>query len=98
MKNKKFTNEVRINHIKKWYKFFLNLTESWDGDLGVELAYLFGAMARGEKIDASTNSSVVDVLIENNIGPKESIWHYINLIDDEWESISLDQFKKSYKS
>ena len=77
-------NDKRIALIKKWADLFMSNTDSWEGDLGLSLAYLFPAMANDKVIEVFEGDKILEVLSWMDLSPtdKEEIWKYLILGED----------------
>jgi hypothetical protein len=81
----KRTPEQRLELIKTWSDWFYQRTESFEGELGLQLAYLWPAIAKAHVIEVSASSCIVK-LLEKFLVPKHSeIWGYIDQINDDEE-------------
>lgn len=83
-RRKKRTAEQRLTLIKKWCQFFVDRTDTFDGELGTGLAYLWPAIARGGFCEFAEDHALVRILRypSNNIGKNSPIWDYIEVQDD----------------
>jgi hypothetical protein len=75
---KKRANDLqRLRLITKWADRLYTKTETWQGSLGTELAYLFAAIARGGHVALTRRSALVRLLRREGISAKEDIWRHI---------------------
>ena len=66
--------------IRKWSDWFYKHTESFDGALGRQLAYLWPAVVKGEQIEVTPQSAIVRLLRRHNIQDDDTIWCFIDII------------------
>jgi hypothetical protein len=71
----------RLRLIAYWAGRLYTSTESWRGSLGMEIAYLFAAIARNQKISLKPRSSLVRLLRCERITSRNPIWKFIVLED-----------------
>lgn len=78
------TAEQKIELIQKWSDWFYSHTDSFEYDnLGVEIAYLYAAIARNSCIqifDPEDRNPLVKLLMENAVSPSDEIWEYIERV------------------
>ena len=67
----------RIELIQKWSKWFYERRETFTGELALQLAYLWPAIANEHVISASKSSEIVQVLEEFRVPKHSEIWDYI---------------------
>lgn len=80
----KKTPQERIDLISHWSMWFYENTESWHGELGMEIAYLQMAVAMGKRIELGRSSALVRTLIDLSAhDPEPGIWEYIDLTSDD---------------
>lgn len=84
LRRKKRTPEQRLALIKKWSEFFMDCTETFEGELGTGLAYLWPSIAKGGYCEFAEDHALVRVLRypSNNVGKNSPIWDYIEVMDD----------------
>jgi hypothetical protein len=73
----------RITLIRKWADWFYNHVDSYKGRIGMQLAYLWPAIASGRKIEVSEGDAIVQVLRTENVPESEPIWEYLDVTLDE---------------
>lgn len=71
--------EDRIHLILTWSTWFYDHTETFNGALGLSLAYLWPAIARGGRIEVAAHSAIVRLLKREGIPPRSEIWNYIDV-------------------
>ena len=79
------TGGQRARLIAKWATRFYDITESWNWPIGMQLAYLFAAMARGSHVALRRNSALVR-LLRQEACPRTSIWRFTRLRSKRSES------------
>lgn len=73
------TDKRRIQAIKTAYRAALDATNTFDGAVGRDLAYLAGALASGSSVTLSDGSSLVRILRENTESANDKlIWETIS--------------------
>ena len=73
---------ARLELIKEWSDWFYARTDSFEGELGLQLAYLWPAIAKAHKIEVSPSSAIVRVLEQFHVPPHSPIWDYIDQVED----------------
>lgn len=91
------TARDRIDLIKKWSDWFYEATGTWApdaaGNLGMHLAYLFTAMAKGTLIEVQEHDEIIKCLRGQegyDVAPvpkTEDIWEYIKFLDEEHDPV-----------
>ena len=56
-----------------------DMTASWQGPIGMQLAYLFAAMARGSHVALKRHSALVRLLRQEAVPASDLIWKYIRI-------------------
>lgn len=80
--NTKLTSEQKIKIIKQVFNACVNFSDSFDNDnIGADLAYLFGAIAKGTCVDFTENGAgerpaLYQILI-NEFPETHVIWKFI---------------------
>lgn len=85
MKLAKRSSDERVDLINKWSHWFYDNTETFEGKLGMQLAYLWAAISRGTKIEVDPSSPIVRLLEQKQVGKSELIWEYIDSIPETAE-------------
>lgn len=65
--------------IEWWSDWFYNHTETFNGSLGRQLAYLWPAIVKDNQIEVTSRSSIVRVLREDGVPEDDHIWRYIDV-------------------
>lgn len=68
-----------ISFIEWWSDWFYNHTESYNGALGRQLAYLWPAIVKGNKIEVTSRAAIVRVLNYMGVPKDNHIWRYIDI-------------------
>lgn len=71
-------NGLKLYQIREWSKWFYEKTNTFNGALGRQLAYLWPAIANDTQIEVSPSSAIVRLLIKEKF-PDENIWNYIDV-------------------
>ena len=75
----KLTREERLLLIEEVYTKLILATESFEpGNIGMELAYLFGAIAKCNLCEWSGNSAIVQ-LLQQNFHQNHPVWRFIEI-------------------
>lgn len=74
----KLYQQERMHLALHWYEWFLDHTDSFEGRLGMQLAYLWPAILKGTKIDCSERDPVVQILHLYEVPESDPIWQHIN--------------------
>lgn len=74
------TDKEKIDFISHWSTWFYDYTDTYNGALGRQLAYLWPAVVNGNQIEVTSNSAIVKVLKRGNVGPCETIWQFIDIV------------------
>jgi len=82
MRIEQLTVNERLTVISNWSKWFYDNTESFEGEIGMQLAYLWPAVVSGEQMAADENSAIVRLLRYKQVSVNEIIWDYL-LIEPE---------------
>jgi hypothetical protein len=62
-----------------WYHWFFDHTESFEGELALELAYLWPAILADQQIDTIEQGPVVQLLRQHGIDRDQNIWRYLKI-------------------
>jgi len=73
----------KIKLISKWSIWFYEHTETFDGEIGRQLAYLWPAIANDSKIEVDPNSEIVSILLEHDPNMTKTIWSYMDIVPEE---------------
>jgi len=78
-------DQMTVTYIEEWSDWFYANTETFEGELGMQLAYLWPAIIKGNQIEVDIDSAIVRVLNENAVPNDEqpepnSIWSYIDAV------------------
>ncbi len=76
---REMTGDQRARLIAKWASRFYDMTESWNGPLGMQLAYLFAAIARSSHVALTRNSARVRLLRQETVPANNPIWRFIQI-------------------
>lgn len=76
------TPAEQIFFLTHWGDWFYKMTNSFEGKLGVALAYLYMGIVKGTQIDLHSNAALVQLLKRNEIPGSDPIWSYINIVRD----------------
>ncbi len=76
---REMTGDQRARLIAKWASRFYDITASWKGPLGMQLAYLFVAMARGSHVALTRNSALVRLLRQEPVPANDPVWRFIQI-------------------
>jgi len=78
-RNLKVTEGQRARLIAQWAGRLYDMTASWQGPIGMQLAYLFAAMARGSHVALKRHSALVRLLRQEAVPASDPIWKYIQI-------------------
>ena len=78
-RNRKMTGGQRARLIAQWAGRLYDITASWQGPIGMQLAYLFAAMARGSHVALKRHSALVRLLRQEAVPASDPIWKYIRI-------------------
>lgn len=74
------TDSEIVEFIRYWGWWFYEHTETFNGALGRQLAYLWPMVTRGDQIAVTKNSSIVQVLVRNGIYHRDNpIYSYLDI-------------------
>ena len=73
-RNRKMTGGQRARLIAQWARRLYDMTASWQGPIGMQLAYLFAAMARGSHVALNRQSALVRLLRQEAVPASDPIW------------------------
>lgn len=76
----KQTSEDAARFIRRWFNWFYEHTESLEGALGGQLAYLWPAILSESQIEVSSRSAIVQLLKREGIKPTDQIWTYLDVV------------------
>ena len=77
------TAKEKIELINKTAEFFYDETESWEGDLGEQIAYLLWAIADDDTYAAdSLDDCIVPFLDAHDIPRDDIIYKFITIVED----------------
>jgi hypothetical protein len=71
---------TKLDLIKKWSEFFYQNAETFKGSLGTDLAYLWPAIIKGNKVEVSRRSRLISLLKEFEIPKDDVIWEYLDIV------------------
>jgi hypothetical protein len=80
MVSKKLEPNAKIKLMQHWYRWFHDHAENWS-ELGMEVAFLLGAILNDGHIHVDARSKLREKLIEKNISENDPIWGYIHFYD-----------------
>lgn len=72
------TAEETLWFIGWWSDWFYRHSQTYDGALGRQLAYLWPAIVRGEKIEV-TGRCAITKLLRAHVGEFDPIWNYVDV-------------------
>ena len=78
----KRSDKERLELIKEWSDWFYARSETFAGELGLQLAYLWPAIAKAHKIEVSPNSTIVKTLHHFRVPKHSPIWEYIDQVEE----------------
>jgi len=78
-RNPETTGGERARLIAQWAGRLYDMTASWQGPIGMQLAYLFAAMARGSHVALKRHSALVRLLRQEGVPTSDPIWKYIRI-------------------
>jgi hypothetical protein len=78
-RNLEITGDQRARLIAQWSKRLYAITASWKGPIGMQLAYLFAAMAGGSHIALNRHSALVRLLRQQAVPTSDPIWRFIKI-------------------
>jgi hypothetical protein len=78
-RHRTMTGGQRARLIAQWARRLYDITASWRGPIGMQLAYLFAAMARGSHVALNRQSSLVRLLRQEAVPASDPIWRYIRI-------------------
>jgi hypothetical protein len=78
-RHRKMTGGQRARLIAQWARRLYDITASWQGPIGMQLAYLFAAMARGSHVALKRHSALVRLLRQEAVPASDPIWKYIQI-------------------
>lgn len=70
--------EEKVELVKKWSSWFYNHTDSFDGKLGMQLAYLWPAILNDNVVECSERDPLPKLLRENGVTEDDILWEYIH--------------------
>jgi hypothetical protein len=73
------TGDQRARLIAQWAKRLYAITASWKGPIGMQLAYLFAAMAGGSHVALNRHSALVRLLRQQAVPTSDPIWRFIKI-------------------
>lgn len=76
------------------YDLMLDKTDTFEGEIGVDLAYLMGAILKGEKFEAWLGAS--DGLMRKLVAsfdPDNAVWDYVDLMNDDGDVAFPERIK-----
>jgi hypothetical protein len=73
------SGEQRSRLIAKWANRLYDITASWRGPIGMQLAYLFAAMASGNHVALNRKSALVRLLQDADVSSSDPIWRFIRI-------------------
>lgn len=71
----------KLELVRQWDLWFQKHTGSYEGDLGMDLAYLWPAILNDKFILVHKDSTIYKLLVENKVPSSDPIWNYIKLED-----------------
>lgn len=74
--------DEKVTLIQTWFGWFFMHTDTFEGELGESLAYLWPAIAQGTTIEVSPNDAIVQCLERAKIPSDSIIWKYIDIVAD----------------
>lgn len=86
------TAQERLDLIIKWSDWFYASVESFSsevsGELGMQLAYLWAAIAKGNQIECDPSSDLINCMkgragYRNRVPFDAEIWKYIDIVDED---------------
>ena len=69
----------RLCLIARHANHFYQSTETWSGTLGMEIAYLFAAIAQNQQVQLNRRSSLLKLLRRIQVSPEDLIWKFIRI-------------------
>jgi endogenous inhibitor of DNA gyrase (YacG/DUF329 family) len=78
----KRTPTKRIALVTEWYDWMMDRAETFKGELGMHLAYLWPAILKGTCIEVEPNSEIVKLLREQGVAWHATIFEFIALTAD----------------
>ena len=78
-RNPKTIKDQRARLISQWATRFYDMTESWNGPLGMQLAYLFAAIARDSYVALAPNSALVRLLRQAAVPSNDPVWKFLRI-------------------
>jgi len=78
-RNRTMAGGQRARLIAQWARRLYDMTASWQGPIGMQLAYLFAAMARGSHVALKRHSALVRLLRQEGVPTSDPIWKYIRI-------------------
>ena len=78
-RNLGMTGGQRARLIARWARRLYDITASWKGPIGMQLAYLFAAMAGGNHVALNRHSALVRLLRQQAIPISDPIWRFIKI-------------------
>ena len=73
------SGEQRSRLIAKWAKRLYDITASWRGPIGMQVAYLFAAMASGNHVALNRKSALVRLLHQADVPRRDPVWRFIRI-------------------
>lgn len=73
--------------IKDWSAFFMERAGTWEGELGMNLAYLFAGMATGTGVSWHESEPAMRILRRCEVPADASIWAFIEIEKDDGDEI-----------
>lgn len=74
--------EEKLHFMQRWYRWFYENTDNWQGKIGQELAYLWGAIMNDTFIIINSQSAILSLLREKRVDSRSTIWKYVRYPDN----------------
>jgi hypothetical protein len=76
------TANEKLHFMQHWYRWFHSNTDRWEGKIGSEISYLFGAIMNDTFIIVNSQSALLSLLKKKEVNSHSSIWKYLRFPDN----------------
>jgi len=74
------SDKKKVELIHFWSEWFYMNSETFNGALGKQLAYLWPAVVKDHQIEVSERSAIVKLLRKHKVAPDANIWSYLDIV------------------
>jgi hypothetical protein len=90
--------KLRAELVEKWFTWFYDHTETFEGALGEQLAYLWPAIIKGHPIDVQESTPLLLLLRKNEVQADDMIWDYLTVFPDDGHGVTPQHVKRGLAS